>query len=64
MRKWILQGCGLLTFLLLRTSFALAAGASGLPWDEPLTTVSDALWGTPSHAIMTAVIVFAGLAWA
>ena len=37
---------------------------STLPWDQPLITVSDALWGTPAHAIMTAVIVFAGLAWA
>jgi type IV secretory pathway VirB2 component (pilin) len=64
MRKWILQGSVVITFMLMRTSLALAAGASGLPWDEPLVTVSDALWGTPSHAIMTAVIVFAGLAWA
>jgi type IV secretory pathway VirB2 component (pilin) len=46
-------------------SVAQATTASGaLPWNQPLITVSDALWGTPAHAIMTAVIVFAGLAWA
>lgn len=45
-------------------ALAHATGASGLPWDAPLLTFSNALWGTPAHAIMTAVIVFAGLAWA
>lgn len=50
--------------VIVTRSAALAVGGTGLPWDEPLTTVSDALWGTPAHAIMTAVIVFAGLAWA
>jgi len=53
----------LLWFLLPRAAWA-TTGGSGLPWDTPLTTVSNALSGTPAHAIMTAVIVFAGLAWA
>lgn len=60
-------GITLLQPLLMLTVSTLAhatAGGTGLPWDQPLTTVSDALWGTPAHAIMTAVIVFAGLAWA
>lgn len=29
-----------------------------------MTTISQALYGTPAHAILTAVIVFAGIAWA
>jgi type IV secretory pathway VirB2 component (pilin) len=63
-RAWTIE----LTFLLWATAgrataWAAVAG-SGLPWDTPLLTVSNALWGTPAHAIMTAVIVFAGLAWA
>ena len=45
-------------------ALAHAAGGTGLPWDAPLTTFSNALWGTPAHTMMTAVIVFAGLAWA
>ena len=45
------------------TAWAATAG-SGLPWDEPMLTISNSLYGTPAHAILTAVIVFAGLAWA
>ncbi len=37
---------------------------TGLPWDQPMTTISTALYGTPAHAILTAGIVFAGIAWA
>jgi len=44
-------------------SWAGTAG-TGLPWDQPMTTISTALYGTPAHAILTAVIVFAGIAWA
>ena len=44
-------------------SWAGTAG-TGLPWDQPMTTISQALYGTPAHAILTAVIVFAGIAWA
>ena len=47
-----------------RAAALATTSSSTLPWDQPLITVSDALWGTPAHAIMTAVIVFAGLAWA
>jgi type IV secretory pathway VirB2 component (pilin) len=50
-------------FLLRGTAWAATAG-SGLPWDEPMLTISNALYGTPAHAILTAVIVFAGIAWA
>src|SRR2546427_4208200 len=51
--------------LVLSRSVALATtSGSTLPWDQPLITVSDSLWGTPAHAIVTAIIVFAGLAWA
>jgi type IV secretory pathway VirB2 component (pilin) len=64
MKRWqtmLTQGAA----LVLSRSVALATtSGSTLPWDQPLITVSDALWGTPAHAIMTAVIVFAGLAWA
>src|SRR5262245_42877411 len=58
---------GLMLFLWAmagRASAWAAVAGSGLPWDTPLLTVSNALWGTPAHAIMTAVIVFAGLVWA
>ena len=51
-------------FILGTRVLAHAAGGTGLPWDAPLTTFSNALWGTPAHTMMTAVIVFAGLAWA
>src|SRR3989449_9184934 len=64
MKKWqavFIQGAA----VILSRSVALATtSGSTLPWDQPLITVSDALWGTPAHAIMTAGIVFAGLAWA
>jgi len=50
--------------LLNRTPAWAAVAGTGLPWDRPLITVSDSLWGTPAHAIVTAIIVFAGLAWA
>ena len=64
MKRWqavLTQGAA----IMLSRSVALATtSGSTLPWDQPLITVSDALWGTPAHAIMTAVIVFAGLAWA
>ncbi len=53
----------LVTIVTRSVAHATAAGGT-LPWNQPLLTVSDALWGTPAHAIMTAVIVFAGLAWA
>jgi type IV secretory pathway VirB2 component (pilin) len=60
-------GISLLQPVLARETRALAHATTGggtLPWNQPLLVVSDALWGTPAHAIMTAVIVFAGLAWA
>ena len=50
--------------LLNRTPAWAAVAGTGLPRDRQLITVSDALWGTPAHAIVTAIIVFAGLAWA
>ena len=54
-----------MTWWLLNRGTAWAAGAgTGLPWDQPMTTISTALYGTPAHAILTAVIVFAGIAWA
>ena len=60
-------GISLLQPLLAMATRAVAHATTAggtLPWNQPLITVSDALWGTPAHAIMTAVIVFAGLAWA
>jgi hypothetical protein len=29
-----------------------------------MNTISTSLYGTPAHAILTATIVFAGIAWA
>ena len=62
MKKWqaiLTQGAAV---ILSRSVARATTSGSTLPWDQPLITVSDALWGTPAHAIMTAVIVFAGLA--
>ena len=44
-------GIALIQPLLMITlsTLAHAAGGTGLPWDEPMTTVSDALWGTPAR---------------
>ena len=50
--------------LMLNGSSWAGTTGTGLPWDQPMTTISQALYGTPAHAILTAVIVFAGIAWA
>src|SRR5256884_4616487 len=63
MKTWqamLTQGAAM---VLSRSAALATTSGSTLPWDQPLITVSDALWGTPAHAIMTAVIGFAGLAW-
>jgi type IV secretory pathway VirB2 component (pilin) len=64
MKKWQAVLTQSATMVLSRSVALATTSGSTLPWDQPLITVSDALWGTPAHAIMTAVIVFAGLAWA
>jgi type IV secretory pathway VirB2 component (pilin) len=63
-RSWVIAIIQIEALVQSRTVALATTSGSTLPWDQPLITVSDALWGTPAHAIMTAVIVFAGLAWA
>lgn len=45
-------------------SWAAGVGGTGLPWDQPMNTIATSLYGTPAHSMVTAVIVFSGLAWA
>jgi len=62
--SWVMAIAQIVALVQGRAVALATTSGSTLPWDQPLITVSDALWGTPAHAIMTAVIVFAGLAWA
>ena len=49
--------------MLSQTAFA-SSGGSSMPWDNPLTTVEQALSGTTAHTAILIAIVLSGIGFA
>jgi type IV secretory pathway VirB2 component (pilin) len=47
-----------------RASTVWALTGTGLPWDQPFTTFTEGLLGSPAHAGVALAILLTGLMWA
>lgn len=64
MQRWRSLWCGVTIWSLLRASRAWALTGTGLPWDQPFTTFTEGLLGSPAHAGVALAILLTGLMWA
>jgi type IV secretory pathway VirB2 component (pilin) len=64
-RKWIERISYATLSLAVTATSVWAAGAGGaLPWDQPLTTVTQDMTGPVAHGVTLGAIVMSGLGWA
>jgi type IV secretory pathway VirB2 component (pilin) len=64
MQHWRSVVSALACWRVLRASTVWALTGTGLPWDQPFTTFTEGLLGSPAHAGVALAILLTGLMWA